>query len=106
MRDARPGTVLTPLDPIEVDPTSYDTASMARGEPGLPRRFTWRGETFEISEVLDGKRETGPCRFGSKERYVRRHVTRARTTDGSIVTLSGERDPRGPRWILRRIERP
>ena len=105
MPDAVPSRVLTPLEPVQVDPSSYDTASMARGEPGIPRRFTWRGETFEITEILEGTRETGACHHGSGERYVRRHVTRARTSDGSVVTLAGERAPRGPRWILRRIER-
>lgn len=106
MPDAPAPRVLTPLEAVDVDPSSYDTASMARGEPGIPRRFRWRGETFEIAEILDGARETGACHHGSGERYVRRHVSRARTTDGAIVTLSGERASRGPRWILRSIERP
>jgi hypothetical protein len=99
--------VETPLEPVEVEPGAYDAAAMARGEPGVPRRFTWRGERFEVVAILDSTREVGPCSSGSRERYVRRHVTRARTADGSVVTLSGERGGRagGPRWLLRRIER-
>ena len=97
-----------PLEPIQVEPGDFDAAAMARGEPGVPRRFTYRGEVFEIIEILGAEREVGPCTSGGGETYVRRHVTRAQTRDGSVVTLSGERGGRGggPRWILRRIERP
>jgi hypothetical protein len=31
---------------------SFDAAAMSRGEPGLPRAFTWRGRRFEVAEVV------------------------------------------------------
>jgi hypothetical protein len=99
--------VETVLEPIEVAPGDFDAASMGRGEPGVPRRFTWRGEVFEIVRVLERAREVGPCRSGGGEVYVRRHATRALTRGGAIVTLSAERRTgAGPRWILRSVERP
>ncbi len=101
-------TVETVMEPIEVPPGAFDARTMASGEPGVPRVFTWRGRRFEVVETLDAKRETGPCRHGSGERYVRRHVSRVRTACGSIATLSGERGARGAasRWILRSLEEP
>jgi hypothetical protein len=106
MQAWQPSRVETPLEPVEVE--SFDAAAMARGEPGAPRSFTWGGERFDLVEILEATRELGPCTSGGGERYVRRHVTRARTADGSIVTLSATRGARGggPRWLLRRIERP
>ncbi len=106
----RPLHVETVLEPVEVETGRFDAAAMARGEPGIPRRFLWRGRTYDVVEVLGpADREVGPCHSGSDETYVRRHVTRARTACGAIVTLSGERGGRrgaAPRWILRQIERP
>lgn len=55
---------------IPVAETS-DTARMAVGEPGLPREFVWRGRTISIKAVLRTWRETGRCRHGSPEMYVR-----------------------------------
>lgn len=93
------------MRPIVPEPGSFDARAMARGEPGVPRRFTCDGRRYEVAEVLGpAERETGPCRHGSDERYVRRHVTRVRTTEGEVLTLSAARlSPRGaPRWVLRR----
>lgn len=95
------------MDLIVPEPGSFDARAMARGEPGVPRRFVCRGVRYEVAEVLGpSERETGDCRNGSGERYVRRHVTRVRTTDGQILVLSGARGPSGggPRWVLRAVE--
>jgi hypothetical protein len=40
---------------------------MARGGPGLPRRFIWRGRQFEVEAVLATRRPLGPCTSGSGE---------------------------------------
>lgn len=95
------------LEPVEAEAGAYDAASMAAGEPGLPRAFLWRGRRFVVVQVLDSRRETEPCRHGSRERYVRRHVSRVRTACGCVAVLSGERAAStGPRWILRSLDEP
>jgi phosphoribosylglycinamide formyltransferase-1 len=71
-----------------------DTGRMAAGEPGLPSRFTWRGQTVEVAEVLRSWRETGPCRSGSPETYVRKHWYEVLTGSGAVMTLYFERQPR------------
>ena len=93
------------MQPIVPEPGSFLARAMARGEPGIPRRFVCCGRRYEVAEVLGpAERETGPCRNGSGERYVRRHVTRVRTTAGEVLLLSGSRGAGGPRWVLRAVE--
>lgn len=81
-----------------------DAARMAVGEPGLPRLFAWRGETLEVAQVLRVWKDTGPCRHGSNEAYVRRHWFQVHTTRRQLATLYFERQPRSrrdaPRWWL------
>ena len=36
-----------------------DTMRMAIGEPGLPRKFVWQGQTVTVTAVLHSWRETG-----------------------------------------------
>lgn len=90
-------------EPIEPDRASFDPATMARGEPGVPRRFTWRGREHVVASVTESWKKTGPCRHGSGERYVRRHYYRVVTTSGEVLTIFFERRSRsprkaGPRW--------
>ncbi|MDO8972209.1 MAG: DUF6504 family protein, partial [Saprospiraceae bacterium] len=49
-----------------------DTLRMAIGEPGLPHKFVWRGQTITVTAVLRSWSETGKCRHGSHEIYVRK----------------------------------
>ena len=81
-----------------------DTSRMAAGEPGLPREFLWRGGTIEISAVLRSWRETGKCRHGSPELYVRKHWYEVATTSKTTMKIYFERQFRrgqkGPRWWL------
>lgn len=63
-------------------PGALDTARMASGQPGLPRAFLWRGRTVAIEQVLRQWRETGPCRHGSGEKYVRKFWYEVQTADG------------------------
>lgn len=90
-----------PLDPVV---SSADTALMAGGGPGLPHMFRWRGQTFEIATVLRTWRETGKCRHGSAEMYVRKHWFEVVTTDGATMKIYFDRQPRRgkkePRWWL------
>ncbi len=81
-----------------------DTSRMAAGEPGLPGKFLWRGETYEIAAVLSSWRETGKCHHGSPERYVRKHWYEVSMTSDITMKIYFERQPRrgkkGPRWWL------
>jgi len=74
--------------PVEA---SFDTAGMARGEPGLPQKFRWRKKEFIVTEVLERWKEHGPCRHGSGEHYVRKFGYRARTTDGTVFRIYFQR---------------
>lgn len=81
-----------------------DTSRMAVGEPGLPREFVWRGRTIKIAAVLRTWRETGKCRHGSAELYVRKHWFEVATTSNSTMKIYFDRQPRGgrknDRWWL------
>ena len=83
---------------------------MAIGEPGLPRQFVWRGRTVEITAVLRSWRETGRCRHGSDEMYVRKHWYEVATAADGAMTIYFDRHPRRgrkePRWWLFSIEGP
>jgi phosphoribosylglycinamide formyltransferase-1 len=76
---------ITPLD------GSFDTAMMARGEPGLPHRFRWRKKEWAVAEILEQWKEYGDCAHGSGERYVRKHGYRIRTTEGLVLRLNFQR---------------
>jgi len=98
-------------EPITPDTSTIDSARMARGEPGLARLFAWRGETLEVAEVLRVWRETGPCRHGSGERYVRKHWYEVKTTDGRTLKIYADRQPRPgsrsrQRWWLYSLQVP
>jgi Domain of unknown function (DUF6504) len=95
------------LEPVVA---TANTALMADGGPGLPREFRWRGRTIEIAALLRGWRETGPCRHGSGEMYVRKHWFEVMTTDQATLKIYFERQPRGsrkePRWWLYTVSGP
>jgi phosphoribosylglycinamide formyltransferase-1 len=74
-----------------------DTARMAVGEPGLPEEFVWRGQTVKIVAVLSTWRETGKCRHGSPERYVRKHWFEVDTASFGPMKIYFDRQPRGSR---------
>jgi hypothetical protein len=89
-------------EPIVPDTTTFDTARMAAGEPGLPMRFSWRGRTFRVAKVLNSWRQTGECRHGSGERYVRKHWYEVLTDAGSTMTLYCDRQARSTSQRTRR----
>lgn len=84
--------------------STFDSARMAAGEPGLPREFVWRGRNIAVSKILRTWRETGRCTHGSPERYVRKHWYEITTGAGETMKIYFERQPRGPkrgeRWRL------
>ena len=93
--------VSEPLIPVTA---TSDTSRMAIGEPGLPRQFLWRGRTVEITAVLRSWRETGKCRHGSAEMYVRKHWYEVATVaDGTMTIYFDRHSRRGlkkARWWL------
>jgi hypothetical protein len=98
--------VSEPILPVH---SSFDTAGMARGEPGFPRQFRWRKKPFTVAAVLDHWKERGDCRHGSGERYVRKHGYRVRTTEGDILRIYFQRSVgRGKlpanRWWIHSVE--
>ena len=85
---------------------TFDTQAMARGEPGLPRGFTWRGVSYVVVEVLARwKRSTREGGRAQGELYLRRHYYKLRMSDEALWTVYFIRQtPRtGPgkrRWFL------
>lgn len=95
-------------EPIKPVVATADPGAMAAGGPGLPREFTWRGRTLGIAAVVRAWRETGPCKHGSSEVYVRKHWFEVETTAGQTAKLYFERQPRDRsrtrRWWLFSID--
>jgi phosphoribosylglycinamide formyltransferase-1 len=93
--------VSEPISPVS---GTVDTARMAIGEPGLAVEFVWRGRTISATAVLRTWHETGRCRHGSPERYVRKHWYEVATASDGMMKLYFDRQPRrgrkGPRWWL------
>lgn len=91
-------------EPIKPVIATVDSARMAPGEPGLPSEFLWHGRTIKVSAVLRSWRETGKCRHGSPELYVRKHWYEIATSDRETMKIYFERQPRGgkqgERWWL------
>jgi Domain of unknown function (DUF6504) len=82
---------------------SFAVSPMGTGRPGLPRTFSWNGRSFSVVEVLEEWKESGDCRHGSGERYVRKHWFRIRATEGLEMSIYFERQRRssgGSRWRL------
>ena len=90
--------------------TAWDTPRMAIGEPGLPAEFLWRGRILKIDAVLRTWRETGKCRHGSPELYVRKHWYEVAVTGNITMKIYFDRHPRGKRksdrWWLFSISEP
>lgn len=88
---------------IRPEDMSFSLSPMAMGKPGLPRKFSWKGRSFSVLEVLEEWKEAGDCRHGSGERYVRKHWFRIRTTEDLEMRIYFERQRRssgGSRWRL------
>ena len=102
-----PELISEPITPLA---GPKDAGAMARGEPGLPPGFVWRGREYGIVDVLDRWKQTG--REGSRpggEVYVRRHVYRLRMDDGAEWSVYFVRQtPRSGsarrRWFLYSLE--
>lgn len=90
-------------------PGTGRAVDMARGEPGLPIRFTWRGAEYRVAGVIHRWKTSGPCHHGSGEIYLRRHWYRIRTDPPAVMTVYCERQARSrqrakSRWFLYTLE--
>lgn len=95
-------------EPIIPGPETMDAGGMACGGPGFPRQFRWRNQDYALAQILRSWHETGPCRHGSGEQYVRKHWFHIRTTSGEEMKIYFERQPRSKhdakkRWWLHTI---
>jgi hypothetical protein len=87
-------------EPVEPDPRTFDRAGVAPGEPAWPLRFGWRGQTYEIVEVVRTWRTTSAGPYTTGDVYLRRHYAEVRTACGEALRIYGERGGRAARWFL------
>ena len=92
-------------EPIKPIAGTFDCAAMTRGEPGLPNGFIWNDKEYKVADVLEVWKETGPCRTGASEMYLRKHWFKFRTVDNMEMTVYFERQARSKsrnktRWWL------
>ena len=91
---------------IEPCGAEFDGDAAASGGAGAPLRFMWRGREVRVKAVLSSKKTLRPCRNGSGERYVGKHVYRVETDEGEIMMIYRERSgKRKDRWTLYTIEK-
>jgi hypothetical protein len=97
---------------IRPAPEAIETFRMARGEPGLPRRFTWRNREYVVAKVIESWKELGPCSSGADEQYVRKHWLRIETACGEEMRIYCDRqakpgsDPKARWWLYAIRRRP
>lgn len=80
---------------------------MGMGEPGLPTEFRWGKKTIRVASVVQTWRETGPCRNGSRERYLQKHWYEIETDEGERMKIYFERQPKRrskARWWLYSVQ--
>jgi hypothetical protein len=86
---------------IEPKTDMLDISRVATGEPGIPLEFIWRDKIVRISAVRRTWKETGPCRHGSGERYVRKHWFEVVSDSGDIMKIYFVRQPKDNRKTAR-----
>jgi hypothetical protein len=92
-------------EPMIPAPGTGHAPAMARGEPGLPTRFTWRGREYRITGVIRQWKSSGPCRSGGGEIYLRRHWHRVLTDPPAVMTVYCDRQakdrkhPKARWWV-------
>jgi hypothetical protein len=91
-------------EPLTPTPGTFDAAAMARGEPGLPARFSWRGQEYAVAEILKVWK-TSSREAGGTEMYLRRHWWTIATTNGLRLTIYCDRQakdrkkPKARWWV-------
>ena len=95
---------------ITVDRGTSDASAMARGMPGLPTGFSWRGRHYAIVDVLEDWKASEMEKHRSGERYYRKHFWRVRVDSGEVMTLYALRQVKAgesakKRWWLYTLEK-
>ncbi|HHH75613.1 MAG TPA: cytoplasmic protein [Phycisphaerae bacterium] len=86
-------------------PGTADASAMAKGEPGLPKRFTWRKQEYRITGVIRKWKTSSPCHHGGNEIYLRRHWYKILTDPPMIMTIYCDRQgklakrPKARWWV-------
>lgn len=98
-------------EPIKPDINTMRTHVLASGEPSMPAKFLWRDKEYKVNAVLARWHETGKCKHGSNEQYVRRHWFIVRTKCGLEMQIYFERQAQSARdrmnrWWLYSISEP
>ncbi|MCP4453918.1 MAG: hypothetical protein GY809_20850 [Planctomycetes bacterium] len=80
-------------------------ATYVPGEPVLPQGFMWRDKEYWVESVEKAWKESGPCRSGASEIYLRKHCYRLKMTDKTEMEVYFERQARSTkqrktRWWL------
>ena len=98
-------------EPLTPAPGSADIAAMAKGEPGLPERFTWRDCEDRIAGLIEKWNSYGSCKSSSrsKEMYLRRHWYKVLTDPPMIMTIYCDRQAKNrakpkSRWFVHTVE--
>jgi len=93
-------------EPISPHAGTFTVGAMGRGEPGLPRGFDWRGQSYLVAEVLRVWKHSS--REGARtggQLYLRRHYFELRMNHDQVWTVYFVRqtprsgDPKR-RWFL------
>jgi hypothetical protein len=93
-------------EPVVAAEGSFDAESMARGEPGVPTAFTWRGREYRVRAVVNHWKTLRDCRSGSGEKYVGKHYFKVEADSGERMTLYRARTgSKNDSWILYSIEK-
>ena len=87
---------------IKPVPGTFDTSTMAIGEPGFPGKFTWRNKEYELDTILEKWKETSNCKHGGTEQYVRKHWYRIKTKCGITMKIFFERQASSKKDLKKR----
>ena len=74
-------------EPVAPVAGSFNAATMAQGESGVPMIFSWRGTEYRVKAIIENWKNFRSCRNGSHEQYVNKHFFKIRTDSDEVMTL-------------------
>ena len=89
-------------EPIVPIAGTFDPKIMATGAPSMPARFTWRDKEYTVVQMLETWKESGPCKSGSKEAYLRKHFFKIITAGNIEMTIYFQRQSRSKQTAKKR----
>jgi phosphoribosylglycinamide formyltransferase-1 len=93
-------------EPVTPVAGSFDAAAMARGTPGVPTEFIWRGTPYRVKNILGERKTLRGCHHGSGEQYIDKHFYDIETESGDRMTLYRTRSgSKKDSWILYTMKR-